>query len=47
MTTAEMLDRLTREIYGKPWDELTTEEREHLKARLDSAFGTGGEADDG
>ena len=45
MTTNEILDRLTSEIYGKPWCEMTTEECADLEARLDSAFGIGAETD--
>jgi len=32
--TREILDQITRRLYKKPFDEITQEEREDLRARL-------------
>lgn len=35
MTKQEILDNLTQRLYGKPYDEITPEEREDLRQRVD------------
>jgi len=35
MTKQEILDNLTQRLYGKPYDEITPEEREDLRLRLE------------
>ena len=34
MTKQEILDNLTQRLYGKPFDEISEEERADLRARL-------------
>lgn len=34
MTKQEILDNLTQRLYGKPYDEITPEEREDLRQRV-------------
>ena len=36
--TREILDRITMRLYKKPFDEITEEEREDLRARLNKLF---------
>ena len=35
MTKQEILDNLTQRLYGKPYDEITLEEREDLRERIE------------
>jgi hypothetical protein len=44
MTKQEILDNLTQRLYGKPYDEITPEEREDLRQRVDKLLK--GEDDD-
>ena len=44
MTKQEILDNLTQRLYGKPYDEITQEEREDLRQRVDKLLK--GEDDD-
>lgn len=44
MTTQEILDNLTQRLYGKPYDEITPEEQEDLRQRMDKLMK--GEDDD-
>ena len=38
MTTQEILDNITQRLYGKPYDKITPEEREDLRARMEKLF---------
>lgn len=44
MTTKEILDNLTVRLYGKPYDEITPEERNDLRERMEKLMK--GEDDD-
>ena len=41
--TREILDQLTRRLFKKPFDEITEEEREDLRARLNKLMTEDGE----
>jgi hypothetical protein len=38
MTTQEILDNLTMRLYKKPYDEITPEERNDLRERMEKLF---------
>ena len=45
MTTQEILDSLTMRLYGKLYDEITPEERNDLRERMEKLFAEEDEAE--